>query len=288
MPYMLPLLNMQAAPPQHTAAHGSQPAAQQMMLRTVSISVLVMSLPLLYVSFLHVPPAALFGDTTFWFLMSNSIIIVIAADSGMLFGSSSLVDVDSDGDGGLLPFVVAGGEPAAFKNGHVVDEVMAPVEENQVVVLREELQEDVTTTVAVENHHAYALVLQGGEQSDPVPEGRDRDIMIVTPPPSSDLAGAMVRATTPPGLSLTSSSRSLAREQRPRRRHSHRQPSSHSCALVPVQDKSVVVVADEEQESEYSRLSDEELNRRVEEFIANFNMETRLQLEREQLALAAA
>jgi hypothetical protein len=39
----------------------------------------------------------------------------------------------------------------------------------------------------------------------------------------------------------------------------------------------------EEKESEYSRLSDEELNRRVEEFIARFNREIRLE---EQAAAA--
>ena len=117
MQHMLPLLNNMEAPP-------GQSSKQQQLMRTVSISVLVMSLPVLYVSFLHVPPAALFRDTTFWFLMSNSIIIVIAADSGMLFfrssSSSSSASPDDD-DGGLSFAAVSVSEPAvtavAVKDG---------------------------------------------------------------------------------------------------------------------------------------------------------------------------
>ena len=74
---LLPLVNMQAPP-------------EKMTMAKVSISILVMVLPVLYVSILRVPPTTLFRDTTFWFLMSNSIIVVIAADSGMLFFGSSV------------------------------------------------------------------------------------------------------------------------------------------------------------------------------------------------------
>ncbi|OEL38554.1 hypothetical protein BAE44_0000427 [Dichanthelium oligosanthes] len=275
---MLPLLNMEAPPP--TQSGGKQ--QQHQLMKTVSISVLVMSLPVLYVSFLHVPPAALFRDTTFWFLMSNSIIIVIAADSGMLFfRSSSASRSSSADDDGAIPFVVSGGESVAVKDGHA----------STVFVSEDE--------VVAENDHAYALVVREdqGDRVASTPESRE---IIVSP----STAGAIV----PAGPRRLTASRSLAaREERPTRKRQHGHRPSHSHALVPVQDKSVVVseekylrraaterrpsppppaTEENEKERDYSRLSDEELNQRVEEFITRFNREIRLQVEKEQAAAA--
>ncbi|KAL6643855.1 hypothetical protein ACP70R_018621 [Stipagrostis hirtigluma subsp. patula] len=305
MQYTLPLLNMQAPLP-HTQSSKPQHHQQPQLMRTVSISILVMSLPVLYVSFLHVPPASLFRDTTFWFLMSNSIIIVIAADSGMLFfrtsSSSSTVDTVVDDN---LPFVVSGDEHAAGKNGHASTDafVSGEVFKNQALVVRDHGD---LTVVAENDQASYALVVRDEqwEHMASTPESRDRILS-----PSFD-AGEVVTvenadAATVRARPTLTASRSLAR-----RRHGQR-PPSQSRALVPVQDKSVVVCeekrqlrrvategrpappaaaaeAEEERESEYSRLSDEELNRRVEEFITRFNREIRLQLEKEQAGLTHA
>uniref|UniRef100_A0A453LQ02 Uncharacterized protein n=1 Tax=Aegilops tauschii subsp. strangulata TaxID=200361 RepID=A0A453LQ02_AEGTS len=62
---------------------------QPQAIARVSISALAISLPIIYVSLLRVPPSALARDSTFWFLMSHSIIAIIAADSGVLFFSSA-------------------------------------------------------------------------------------------------------------------------------------------------------------------------------------------------------
>ncbi|CAD6266861.1 unnamed protein product [Miscanthus lutarioriparius] len=308
MQHMLPLLNNMEAPP-------GQSSKQQQLMRTVSISVLVMSLPVLYVSFLHVPPASLFRDTTFWFLMSNSIIIVIAADSGMLFfrsSSSSSASPDDD-DGGLSFAAVSVSEPAVttvvVKDGRHApsmggsDETEA-IKDQQALVVQE--HGDLAAAIAESDHRAYALVERGDRVVVTTPE--TRDIVVVTPSATNVDASSIVPAAATRRLTA---SRGLAeREERraTRRRHQHghghRPSHSHSQVLVPVQDKSVVVSEDsrhlrrerpppaeeemiDEKESEYSRLSDEELNRRVEEFIARFNREIRLQLEKEEQAAAA-
>uniref|UniRef100_A0ACD6A1T3 Uncharacterized protein n=1 Tax=Avena sativa TaxID=4498 RepID=A0ACD6A1T3_AVESA len=272
---LLPLVNMQAPPEK-----SSMPPQQ--MVTKVSISILVMALPVLYVSVLHVPPATLIRDTTFWFLMSNSIIVVIAADSGMLFfgpSSSSAAYVDD------RPFLAP------------VASTAVPVEELLPVVIMNDRQDasdvvvHVDTEVAVDSH-AHALVVIG-DHGDVEPERREMA-------PVED--GVMVKAR------LTES-RSMAREERAARRRRSRSHSHALVAAVPdddpvVQDKSVVVVreeklrrtategrrrptasAEEEEESEfYARLSDEELNRRVEDFITRFNREIRLQVEKETQA----
>ncbi|EMS52118.1 hypothetical protein TRIUR3_06412 [Triticum urartu] len=184
---------------------------------------------------------------------------------------------------------MASPEKEASRQQQMMTKVSITILDQPLVVARDVLLHSDTAV----DSHAYALVVRGQE------DVRPKMAMSGTPSHAyatgeGDDDGVTVKAR------LTAS-RSLAREERAARR---RRSRSHSHALVPdpvVQDKSVVVVRDdklrrtategrrqptvaEEEESEYyARLSDEELNRRVEDFITRFNREIRLQVEKEEL-----
>ncbi|KAK1309167.1 hypothetical protein QJS10_CPA09g00642 [Acorus calamus] len=55
---------------------------------------MIISLPLLYYYSIHIPPSTLIKDTKFWFFLSNTIILIVAADSGAFSSSSSEATMD--------------------------------------------------------------------------------------------------------------------------------------------------------------------------------------------------
>ncbi|WOK91725.1 hypothetical protein Cni_G00416 [Canna indica] len=178
-----------------------------LMAKKLSISILVISLPLLYVSLLRIPPSTLFKDTTFWFLMSNSLIIIVAADSGIFSSSSSAAAADELHD--------------------------------------EYIRQSKART-------AFLVVRPSLEKEPPArAESQKEEINKPTPPAAervADASAAGEEVDAPPPLRRSATEKEM------------------ECSGA-------------EESDQYSELSDEELNKRVEEFIRRFNREIRLQNE---------
>lgn len=259
--------NVSKAKPYHSSNNSKPPTA-----RKISISILVISLPVLYVSLLHIPPSALFKDTTFWFLMSNSIIIIIATDSGVFSSSSETGDLyeefikHSRARSACLvveppPRTISIESPkevvpAPTQLDVTVDEKMVVRENNSVL----QLEKPVNKSVGVE------------EKSFPRPVVEvDKSIVVYEKPP------ALQSVTEKKDHQMLPLQRSVTE-----RRNNQSFVGSGGHSNFPLQ-RSITEKRNHQflEENEYSKLSDEELNEKVEEFIRRFNREIRLQLKNE-------
>lgn len=216
--------------------------------KNISILVLVISIPILYVSFLHIPPSTLFKDTTFWFLMSNSIIIFIAVDMGTLFAPSLPETCENK----LYEDFVTYSKPQSM---YIMEEPPNTIDKSLVV---EEKLIDNSTSSMSENRgkDAYRAEVTSSKEVD-------KALALVN---NSNYRKKVMKAKSlDPKVhnetSIVSTEKTLRRSVTQEKRSSCNKSESH----------------------DYEKLSDEELNRRVEEFIRRYYREMKLQLNNESV-----
>ncbi|KAG2547209.1 uncharacterized protein LOC120650255 [Panicum virgatum] len=311
------------------AVAGALPRRQA--VARASVSALAASLPLLYVSLLRPPPAALAGDTAFWFLMSNCVIAAIvatSADAGALLFRPAADDDDDGGDGPCrddgLSCASAGQPPPVDVQAGIIasDAVVPPLAAAaaaqdfdqppavDVDINGGRVQREAGSVVASSYsvHRALPSLIEGGdeeeegagqgseprraEMSHPFQQrGEDEEDTVVEPSTVNN-STVEVEAQGEEDIEViplaTIEEGSALAEPEPEACWA-RVTSTRS---VPVEEaaaaregglrrSATVGSKPAEEESEYWQLSDEELNRRVEDFIARFNREIRRQAEQE-------
>ncbi|KAL6894589.1 hypothetical protein ACP4OV_008687 [Aristida adscensionis] len=301
---------------------------QRQAIARFAVSALVASLPLLYVSLLRPPPAALAGDTAFWFLMSNCVVaaIVAADNAGALFVGSKQADHPYDDGGGgrvSLSYAISddGDHPTVAAVAGSPDAIVSSAASRgvppAVSMTRPRVQEQMSIGAATISSdaidHAFPLLIKGEEEdgdaaaSKPV-TGMDK---IAVEPTGTDCNNAVAVAglggeQVDGELAIVRDDGALADEPVLVRSKSlveevqEDESSDGPADDVLLLDTSVVGAAGvgklrrsategskpaAAEESEYWELSDEELNRRVEDFIARFNREMRLQIQQEAAAV---
>ncbi|KAL1560453.1 hypothetical protein AAHA92_10661 [Salvia divinorum] len=197
---------------------------------------------IMYISTFYVfnlSPSTLMRTTKFWFIMSNTLILIIAADSGAFSLSKSLDLLEDYTKNNLRP--------------------------TPPPLLTHFPTKYVPETASNHHHHVQhvdVVVDQPPEKIIGVVVVASDDDRIVRTPKNLDIEN-------PPQLFQTGG----------------KDDDEKETESVTVEDE-VVETLSESEEDEFSRMSDEEVNERVEEFIRRFNRQIRLQAVRNRRPLA--
>lgn len=201
---------------------------------------------LVYVSLYYVSPNAdlqLLNSTKFWFFISNTLIFIIAADSGALSSSSSSTRDRS---------IIVPQQDHHHHNSQLLDphkqmvtvdhetKIIAPTLGSQLPVVIHE-PTDASSIVLRDNQ---LLLKNSGSSSDHQ----------MHPDDNNNNNNALVELQN---------------------HEIHDEEAQHHEPFIFQEDRQEG--GDDDKEEDLSRLSDEDLNRRVEEFIQNFNRQIRLQ-----------
>ncbi|XP_059670858.1 uncharacterized protein LOC132316365 [Cornus florida] len=196
--------------------------------------------------FFNLSPSTLFNTTKFWFFISNTLILIIAADSGAFSSSKNQ---------GLYEEYVKHSHSRVSSSSSFESQYPEIVEKSNIIPQKE--------LIAIENSQEKKEIIAVHERESPEKNGE------LLENSNSEMAPK------------------IDNEAREKKKNETRFVRSVSDKAIPVKENDNHIVLrrsetekrepNEKSEDEFSEMSDEELNKRVEEFIQRFNRQIRLQ-----------
>lgn len=237
-----------------------------------------------YISIFYIfslSPSTLLGNTKFWFVISNTLILIIAADYGAF--SSSQQDDHLYEEYALHSHAAARRSTAVISPPPFVKMSNIPKEEESLEekkieddikdIKMNEIPERTLEVVKIEPAETQDNFRAKSQPENPIMkvadhnESPDDQVIFkkkIEPKPIRRSKSHKVKHVTV--NDMNNSTTTL--------RRSNTEKHDHEAVL---QSQEFPEEEEEEKENEFSTMSDEELNRRVEEFIQRFNMQIRLQ-----------